>query len=148
MNKSAGFTLIELMIVVAIIGILAAIAMPSYRDYNSRAQVSEAITLAFSAKTTLADYFASTGDFSTLPSAGSLGITTSGKYVTTIDVTSASGGTVFGHATMKSSGLSPEIRGKIFGIETTDGGNNWLCGAQATDTSNNIDSRYLPSSCK
>lgn len=58
MNKQKGFTLIELMIVLAIIGILAAIALPAYQDYTKRARVAEAITLADGVKTAVADYFA------------------------------------------------------------------------------------------
>ncbi|VDY05994.1 protein of unknown function [Thiomonas sp. Bio17B3] len=58
-----GFTLIELMIVVAIIGILAAIAIPAYQDYTIRAQVSEGLSLADGAKTALAEYYTNTGAF-------------------------------------------------------------------------------------
>ena len=56
-----GFTLIELMIVVAIIGILAAVAIPAYQDYIARAQISEAVSLLGSGKTPLAEYFADKG---------------------------------------------------------------------------------------
>lgn len=65
MHKQQGFTLIELMIVVAIIGILAAVAIPAYQDYTIRAQVTEGLSLASGAKTAVAEYWSSNG---TLPS--------------------------------------------------------------------------------
>src|ERR1700704_500574 len=73
-----GFTLIELMIVVAIIGILAAVAIPAYQDYIARAQVSEAVSLLGSSKTPMAEYFADKGFWPTMLSEV-LG-NTSGKY--------------------------------------------------------------------
>jgi len=63
MKKQQGFTLIELMIVVAIIGILAAIAIPAYQDYTIRAQVSEGMSLASGAKTAVAEFFQDSGEF-------------------------------------------------------------------------------------
>jgi type IV pilus assembly protein PilA len=70
-KEQQGFTLIELMIVVAIIGILAAVAIPSYQDYTKRAHVSEGFSLASAAKTGVAEYYASEGSFpSTNASAG------------------------------------------------------------------------------
>ena len=78
-----GFTLIELMIVVAIIGILAAIAIPAYQDYLARAQVSEAFSSVSGAETTIAEYAQNNGAYpgaATKPTAGSLAIT--GKYGT------------------------------------------------------------------
>jgi len=87
LNKvQKGFTLIELMIVVAIIGILAAIAIPAYQDYVIRSQVSEGLTLASSVKTSVAEYFADRGQW---PATNTdLGITQapSGKYVTAVTV--------------------------------------------------------------
>ena len=81
-----GFTLIELMIVVAIIGILAAIAIPAYQDYTVRSQVTEGMNLASAVETGVAEYYANTGNWpSTLLLAG-IGNTPSGKYVASVDV--------------------------------------------------------------
>jgi type IV pilus assembly protein PilA len=81
-----GFTLIELMIVVAIIGILAAIAIPAYQDYVIRSQVSEGLAMASATKTSIAEFFADRGTWPADNTA--LGITTapSGKYVQSIGV--------------------------------------------------------------
>ena len=85
MKKQQGFTLIELMIVVAIIGILAAIAIPAYQDYTIRAQVSEGLNLSAGAKAAISEYFMDTG---TLPTTNALQASKprnaiSGNYVTT-----------------------------------------------------------------
>ena len=84
-----GFTLIELMIVVAIIGILAAIAIPAYQDYVIRSQVSEGLALAASTKVSVAEFFADRGEWpGDLTDLGSEdGVVPSGKYVTGIEVT-------------------------------------------------------------
>ncbi len=82
-----GFTLIELMIVVAIIGILAAIAIPAYQDYTIRAQVSEGASLADPIKTALGDFYNNRGYFPTTAQSAGLALSTSivGKYVLSVD---------------------------------------------------------------
>lgn len=83
-----GFTLIELMIVVAIIGILAAIAIPAYQDYTIRAQVTEGVNLVSGAKAAVTETFNDTGDFPTSNSEAGLPSATSikGSYVTQVEV--------------------------------------------------------------
>ena len=85
-NIQKGFTLIELMIVVAIIGILAAIAIPAYQDYVVRSQVSEGLNMASATKASVAEYFADRGRWPV--SNGDLGITNApqGKYVSGIAI--------------------------------------------------------------
>ena len=92
-----GFTLIELMIVVAIIGILAAIAIPAYQDYVIRSQVSEGLTLASSVKTSVAEYFADRGQWPATEA--DLGITQppSGKYVSGVTVANGTITITYGH---------------------------------------------------
>ncbi|WP_164734480.1 pilin, partial [Neisseria meningitidis] len=104
-----GFTLIELMIVIAIVGILAAVALPAYQDYTARAQVSEAILLAEGQKSAVTEYYLNHGEWPANNS--SAGVATSsdikGKYVK--EVTVAKGVIT---ATMLSTGVNNEIKGK------------------------------------
>ena len=88
MKKQQGFTLIELMIVVAIIGILAAIAIPAYQDYTIRAQVSEGMSLASGSKTAVAEYYQDHGTFPGDNSTAGVSEPTQirGKYTTSVTV--------------------------------------------------------------
>lgn len=125
-NKQQGFTLIELMIVVAIIGILAAIAIPAYQDYTARAQASEAVTLLSGLKTPIAEYYASEGSVPSLDDLGS--VVEAGKYVDTITVdTSAATYT----APFKASGVSAKLASKdiVMTYTTSDGSFSFDCSA-------------------
>jgi type IV pilus assembly protein PilA len=138
-----GFTLIELMIVVAIIGILAAVAIPAYQDYIARSQVTEAVYLVQAGKTPLAEFFSDKGMW---PAAASdvMG-TTQGKYVSTIAITTGAGATTSSltvTATMFSTGVNPNVAGGTLDMTTADGGKTWSC------TAGNISSKFRPSACR
>ncbi|MFO1423599.1 MAG: pilin [Candidatus Competibacteraceae bacterium] len=138
-----GFTLIELMIVVAIIGILAAIAIPAYQDYTVRSQVSEAFNLADGMKTPVADIYNDTGKFASAAS-GNLGIPAAasvvGKYTKTVGVaagiiTATMGVEANNNVATKALVLSPVDNG---------GSISWNCRTAATT----IPDKYLPKACR
>lgn len=140
---SKGFTLIELMIVVAIVGILAAVAVPAYSDYTARAQVSEGMSLVAGLKTPLIEWITSKGYIPA--NVASMGGTSTGKYVQTITLSgSASQPEIV--ATMKTAGLNSKIRGSIFAMTSMDAGQTWACDQGASST--NIYATLLPGVCK
>ncbi|EMT0055915.1 pilin, partial [Neisseria gonorrhoeae] len=123
-----GFTLIELMIVIAIVGILAAVALPAYQDYTARAQVSEAILLAEGQKSAVTEYYLNNGIWP--ENNASAGVASSptdikGKYVESVTVAK---GVVT--AKMKPSGVNKEIQGKKLSLwaKREDGSVKWFCG--------------------
>ncbi|EPI6113302.1 pilin, partial [Neisseria gonorrhoeae] len=122
-----GFTLIELMIVIAIVGILAAVALPAYQDYTARAQVSEAILLAEGQKSAVTEYYLNHGEWP--KDNGSAGVASAsdikGKYVKEVEVKN---GVVT--AQMASSNVNKEIKDKKLSLwaRRQDGSVKWFCG--------------------
>ncbi|ENS5802575.1 pilin [Neisseria gonorrhoeae] len=155
-----GFTLIELMIVIAIVGILAAVALPAYQDYTARAQVSEAILLAEGQKSAVTEYYLNNGKWPA--DNGAAGVASAskiiGKYVKEVKVEN---GVVT--AQMASSNVNKEIQGKKLSLwaRRQDGSVKWFCGQPvqrndaddandtvAADTAGKIETKHLPSTCR
>ena len=140
-SMQKGFTLIELMIVVAIIGILAAVALPAYQDYTVRAKVSEVILAASSAKVAVAEAAQANGDMGSITVAPQVS-----KYVQTVEYSgSGSAGTILAVAKGDNAitGKGVEFVGALQG----NGQVVWTCRA-ATASVTAMDSKYLPASCK
>ncbi|WP_096123888.1 pilin [Neisseria meningitidis] len=159
-----GFTLIELMIVIAIVGILAAVALPAYQDYTARAQVSEAILLAEGQKSAVTEYYLNHGIWPSDNSAAGVASSADikGKYVQKVEVNN---GVIT--ATMASSNVNNEIKGKKLSLwaKRQAGSVKWFCGqpvqrANANGANNDevtaatgkgtdkIDTKHLPSTCR
>ena len=138
-RNTKGFTLLELMIVIAIIGILVAIAVPSYLDYTVRAKVSEGLQMAASAKTAVAETYHTTGQFPASNSAAGLAATQDlkGNYVKGIAVGTAGVITITYNT---SSGVSGST--VVLTPTANTGTLSWSC------KGGTIESKYLPAQCR
>jgi type IV pilus assembly protein PilA len=142
MKKQQGFTLIELMIVVAIIGILAAIAIPAYQDYTIRAQVSEGLSLSSGAKAAVAEFFQDSGNWPSNNALAGLavGTTIQGKYTTQVMV--SAGGVI---TVTYGDEANTLVAGKTLTLTPQDntGAIEWLCAGAS-----GMLPKWLPSACR
>ena len=139
-----GFTLIELMIVVAIIGILAAIAIPAYQDYTQRAQVGEAFSIVSSAKTAVAEFRQTQGGYPDAGDITALGLdiaADAGEYVNSVVVTAGTG--VITVTMRNTTGVGSDIRNQTVTFTPPadpEGSFTWACASS-------MEQKYLPRSC-
>uniref|UniRef100_C5CJM2 Fimbrial protein pilin n=1 Tax=Variovorax paradoxus (strain S110) TaxID=543728 RepID=C5CJM2_VARPS len=147
-RAQAGFTLIELMIVVAIIGILAAVALPAYQDYTAKAQITEAITLADGVKKNIELSFPQDNTCPANASAavGDIGIKTdiNGKYILSVESagTAATTGGCTVKSTFRGTGVNPKLVSKTitYALVYSVNGSKWTC---ETD----VDASIRPKTC-
>ena len=148
-SRQTGFTLIELMIVIAIVGILAAVALPAYQDYTVRAKLSEGMVRAAEAKSSVSEYYTSTGTFPSSSTWTNVFTSTGAGKVSNVSwVSSGSRGISItfntGSGATGISELSSSNRLDVIVLATSNGVITWKCGGGGTS----VLGKYMPGSCK
>lgn len=153
-ERNNGFTLIELMIVVAVIGVLASIAISSYRDYVARVQVSEAVGLGGEARLRLSEWAADHNAWPTIvaiginPGENQINLNLNGKYSS---LNSGIAG-LYPSGVLSIAVTTGATIGKILTFTTNNGGSTWACGSAVVDgvtgRGTTIEDKYLPQACK
>jgi type IV pilus assembly protein PilA len=142
-NRSGGgFTLIELMIVVAIIAIIAAVAIPAYQDYVIRGQVAEGFNLFGGVRPTLEEYYANNGSFPPDNDPGGIEGQIQGTYVSMVDARSQPGRVII-NFNMPKTNRAIQGLGIILSAVTSSGSIVWTC-----DRTMTMPPKYLPSGCR